>query len=89
MIELQAQYTAQYEPGDYEHNVFFQYWSTRMMAYLGSLILLVGVVGLWRRKRLATSRWFLLVAIWSLPLPILVNTAGWILTENGRQPWIV
>lgn len=29
------------------------------------------------------------MAIWSLPLPFLVNTAGWILTENGRQPWIV
>ena len=22
-------------------------------------------------------------------LPFLINTAGWMLTENGRQPWIV
>ncbi|MFD1531315.1 cytochrome ubiquinol oxidase subunit I [Pseudonocardia aurantiaca] len=90
--ELQAQYAAQYGPGDYVPNVFIQYWSMRTMAYLGSLILLVGLWGLWRlwrRKRLADSRWFLRVAIWSLPLPFLVNTAGWILTENGRQPWIV
>jgi cytochrome d ubiquinol oxidase subunit I len=87
--ELQAQYTAQYGPGDYVPNVFIQYWSMRTMAYLGSLILLVGLWGLLRRKRLATSPWFLRVAIWSLPLPFLVNTAGWVLTENGRQPWIV
>jgi cytochrome bd-type quinol oxidase subunit 1 len=61
----------------------------RTMAYVGSLILLVALWGLWRRKRLATSRWFLRAAIWSLPLPFLANTAGWVLTENGRQPWIV
>jgi cytochrome d ubiquinol oxidase subunit I len=87
--ELQAQYTQQYGPGNYVPNVFVQYWSMRGMAYLGSLILLISLWGLWRHKRLATSRWFLRVAIWSLPLPFLVNTAGWILTENGRQPWIV
>jgi cytochrome bd ubiquinol oxidase subunit I len=87
--ELQAQYTAQYGPGYYIPNVFIQYWSMRTMAYLGSLILLVALWGLWRRKRLATSPWFLRVAIWSFPLPFLANTAGWLLTENGRQPWIV
>jgi cytochrome bd-type quinol oxidase subunit 1 len=87
--ELQAQYAAQYGPGDYVPNVFIQYWSMRTMAYLGSLILLVGLWGLWRRTRLADSPWFLRVAIWTLPLPFLVNTAGWVLTENGRQPWIV
>ena len=89
--DLQAQYSAQYGPGDYIPNVFIQYWSMRTMAYLGSLILLVALWGLWLwwRKRLATSRWFLRVAMWALPLPFIVNTAGWLLTENGRQPWIV
>jgi cytochrome d ubiquinol oxidase subunit I len=87
--ELQAQYSAQYGPGDYVPNVFVQYWSMRVMAYLGSLLVLLGLWGLWRRKRLATSRWFLRVAIWAVPIPFVVNTAGWLLTENGRQPWIV
>jgi cytochrome bd-type quinol oxidase subunit 1 len=87
--ELQAQYTAQYGPGYYIPNVFIQYWSMRTMAYLGSLIMLVALWGVWRRNRLASSPWFLRVAIWTLPLPFIVNTAGWILTENGRQPWIV
>ena len=26
---------------------------------------------------------------WAVVLPFLMNTAGWMLTENGRQPWIV
>jgi cytochrome bd ubiquinol oxidase subunit I len=48
-------------------------------------------VGLWliRRKKLATARRFLWVATWAAVLPFLMNTAGWLLTESGRQPWIV
>jgi cytochrome d ubiquinol oxidase subunit I len=29
------------------------------------------------------------VAVWGAVLPFLMNTAGWFLTESGRQPWIV
>jgi cytochrome d ubiquinol oxidase subunit I len=89
MDQLQTQYEQQYGPGDYVPNVFIQYWSMRVMAYLGSLVLLIGLWGLWRRKRLETSRWFLGVAVWTIPIPFVINTAGWVLTENGRQPWIV
>ena len=32
---------------------------------------------------------FLRVAVWAAVLPFLMNTAGWFLTESGRQPWIV
>jgi cytochrome d ubiquinol oxidase subunit I len=89
--ELQAQYSKQFGPGNYVPNVFIQYWSMRVMAYLGALVLLISVWGLWliRRKKLATSRVFLWVAVWSAVLPFVMNTAGWLLTESGRQPWIV
>jgi cytochrome bd ubiquinol oxidase subunit I len=88
---LQAQYSKQFGPGYYVPNVFIQYWSMRVMAYTGVLVLLIGLWGLWLvwRKRLATSRWFLWVAVWGAVLPFLMNTAGWLLTESGRQPWIV
>jgi len=91
MNELQSQYTKQYGPGNYVPNVFIQYWSMRVMAYLGALVLLISLWGLWliRRKKLETSRIFLWVAIWSTVLPFAMNTAGWLLTESGRQPWIV
>jgi cytochrome bd-type quinol oxidase subunit 1 len=88
---LQAQYSQQYGPGNYVPNVFIQYWSMRTMAYGGVVLLLLGLWGallIWR-KRLANASWFLRVAVWAIPLPFLMNTAGWALTENGRQPWIV
>jgi cytochrome d ubiquinol oxidase subunit I len=88
---LQSQYTKQFGPGYYVPNVFIQYWSMRVMAYLGALVLLISLWGLWliRRKKFATSRVFLWVAVWAAVLPFVMNTAGWLLTESGRQPWIV
>ncbi|HEY5358166.1 MAG TPA: cytochrome ubiquinol oxidase subunit I [Streptosporangiaceae bacterium] len=88
---LQSQYSQQYGKGYYVPNVFIQYWSMRVMAYTGVLIFGLGLWGLWliRRRKLATSRLFLWVAIWAAVLPFLMNTAGWLLTESGRQPWIV
>jgi cytochrome bd ubiquinol oxidase subunit I len=88
---LQAQYVQQYGPGDYVPNVFIQYWGMRVMAYIATVILLFGLWGLWllRRKTLEKARGFLLIAPWVAILPFLMNTAGWLLTESGRQPWIV
>jgi cytochrome d ubiquinol oxidase subunit I len=88
---LQSQYSKQFGPGYYVPNVFIQYWSMRVMAYIGVLVFLLGAYGLWllRRQKLGTSRRFLWVAVWAAVLPFLMNTAGWLLTESGRQPWIV
>jgi cytochrome d ubiquinol oxidase subunit I len=88
---LNQQYNQQYGPGYYVPNVFIQYWAMRVMAYLGVVVLLIGAWGLWliRRKTLPISRVFLQVAVWAAVLPFLMNTAGWFLTESGRQPWIV
>jgi cytochrome d ubiquinol oxidase subunit I len=88
---LQAQYVKQYGPGNYIPNVFIQYWGMRVMAYLATLVALFGLWGLWliRRKTLDKAKWFLLIAPWFVLTPFLMNTAGWLLTESGRQPWIV
>jgi cytochrome d ubiquinol oxidase subunit I len=63
----------------------------RVMAYLATLILLFALWGGWLlyRRRLEHAKWFLRIAPWVVILPFLMNTAGWLLTENGRQPWIV
>jgi cytochrome bd-type quinol oxidase subunit 1 len=89
--QLQAQYSQQYGPGNYVPNVFIQYWSMRVMAYGGVVLLLLGLWAAWLlwRRRLAHAKWFLRVAVWATVLPFVINTAGWMLTENGRQPWIV
>jgi cytochrome d ubiquinol oxidase subunit I len=47
-----------------------------------------GVVAL-RRRRLPSSRWFLRAAVAAGPAAFLAIEAGWIVTEVGRQPWIV
>jgi cytochrome d ubiquinol oxidase subunit I len=89
--QVNAQYQQQYGPGDYVPNVFIQYWSMRVMAYGGGLLFLISLVAgyLLFRHRLAQTRWFLRLAVWTAPLPFILNIAGWLLTENGRQPWIV
>src|SRR5689334_2008207 len=91
LTPLQNQYAAKYGPGNYVPDVFIQYWGMRVMAYLAVVVFLIGAWGLWliRRKKLATSRVFLWAATWAVVLPFLTNTAGWLLTESGRQPWIV
>ncbi|HEY7008095.1 MAG TPA: cytochrome ubiquinol oxidase subunit I, partial [Jatrophihabitantaceae bacterium] len=89
--EVQSQYQQQYGPGNYVPNVFVQYWAMRVMAYVAVLVLLLAAWGLWliRRKRLARARRYLFLATWAAVLPFVMNTAGWLLTEVGRQPWIV
>jgi cytochrome d ubiquinol oxidase subunit I len=89
--ELQAQYQKKYGPGNYVPDVFIQYWSIRVMAGLGTLVMLLGLWGGWLlyRGRLRRSRLFLWLSIWAVVTPFLMNTAGWLLTESGRQPWVV
>jgi cytochrome d ubiquinol oxidase subunit I len=89
--ELQAQYEKKYGPGDYIPNLFVQYWSMRVMAYLGAVLPILALWGcfLWWRRKLLTSRLFLWVGTWAFLAPFAMNTAGWLLTENGRQPWVV
>jgi cytochrome d ubiquinol oxidase subunit I len=91
LTPLQGQYRRQFGPGYYVPNVFVQYWSMRVMAYAAGLMLAVGAWGLWllRRRNLAGSPLFLRAATWAAVLPFAMNTAGWLLTESGRQPWVV
>jgi cytochrome d ubiquinol oxidase subunit I len=91
LTSLNQQYQQKYGPGNYVPNVFIQYWSMRVMAYLATLVFVLALWGVWLlwRRKLETSRWFLWAAVWAVALPFLMNTAGWMLTENGRQPWIV
>ncbi len=41
------------------------------------------------RRKLHTTRWYLRLAFFSLPLPWLAAELGWIVAEYGRQPWVV
>ena len=82
---------AEYGAGDYIPPVRTTYWSMRIMAYAGTLVFLVLALGafLYWRGKLATTRWFLWAGVLTIPLPYMAALAGWVLSEVGRQPWIV
>jgi cytochrome d ubiquinol oxidase subunit I len=56
-------------------------------AWLAFIALCAGV--LWWRGRLFESRWFLRAMVVSTSLGFVAIQAGWLVTELGRQPWIV
>ncbi len=89
--DIQRRYEQRYGPGDYRPIIPVTYWSFRLMIGLGMLSVALGALGLWltRRGRSPRSRWFWRAAIWTIPLPFLANSFGWIFTEMGRQPWTV
>jgi cytochrome d ubiquinol oxidase subunit I len=91
MNPLQAQYEQEFGPGNYIPPVRTTYWSMRIMAYLGSLVFLVAAVAafLYRRGTLEEHVWFLRLGVLSIAFPYLSALAGWVLSEVGRQPWIV
>jgi cytochrome d ubiquinol oxidase subunit I len=89
--DLQAKYEQQYGPGDYIPPVAVIYWTFRIMVGIGFLLILLAIWGLFLamgeilEKRPQALRIFQ----WALFLPYLANTAGWMLTEFGRVPWLV
>ncbi len=89
--QLQAQQESEFGPDNYMPNVRVIYWAMRVMAYMGMLMFLVAAVGAWlyRKQKLERARWFQRTAIVAMVFPYIAATAGWILTEMGRQPWIV
>jgi cytochrome bd ubiquinol oxidase subunit I len=87
--DLQAEYQAKYGPGDYIPLMVFTYWGFRFMMTAGFLMILLSAFFLYStRKSYENAKW-MKWATWVVVLPYIANMSGWILTEMGRQPWIV
>jgi cytochrome bd ubiquinol oxidase subunit I len=88
---LQQDYQFKFGPNDYRPNLFVTYWSFRMMIGLMAIPVLFALATLWltRGGRMPNQRWFSWLALLTIPTPFLANSAGWVFTEMGRQPWIV
>jgi len=69
--------------------VLIPFLSFRTMVGLGTLFILLAIIGWLRRNRLLESPLYLKVMVLSIPLPYIAIEAGWVLAEVGRQPWIV
>jgi cytochrome d ubiquinol oxidase subunit I len=90
--QVQAAEVKKYGPGDYEPIIGVTYWSFRLMAGAGVLLVLFPLLGIWlmrRPGRLERTRWFNHAAVVGIFVPIVANWTGWIFTEMGRQPWVV
>ncbi|TAR49550.1 cytochrome ubiquinol oxidase subunit I, partial [Lactiplantibacillus plantarum] len=69
------------------------FWSFRVMTVAGGLFALIAIIGLYFNRAKSTlierQRWFLWVLGICTFLPFAANTAGWLITELGRYPWVV
>ncbi len=89
--QVQAQYEQLYGPGDYIPNIPIAFWTFRVMVGVGFLMVFLAAGALfiaWKKfpeKWIKRSRWL----VWIILLPYMANTTGWLLTETGRQPWVV
>jgi len=72
-------------------NVAPIFWSFRLMVGIGLWLLFVfgAAFIILARRQLATNRWIMKVAMWSIPLPWIAMELGWIVAEYGRQPWTI
>ncbi len=64
----------------------------QVMVALGSFMALVSAVALWlmwRRRDLTQHRWLLRALVLAAPMGFICIEAGWVVTEVGRQPWVI
>jgi cytochrome d ubiquinol oxidase subunit I len=67
------------------------YWGFRLMILFGALAAFAAAVALWltRRGTVPRFRWLMWLAVAGILSPFAANSAGWIFTEMGRQPFVV
>jgi cytochrome d ubiquinol oxidase subunit I len=68
------------------------HWAFDAMVGICTLLILLGLwfgIYWWRKKDFPQSRWFLHATAVSGVASVIALECGWIVTEVGRQPWIV
>jgi cytochrome d ubiquinol oxidase subunit I len=76
---------------DHPDNIPLLYYSFHIMVGLGTIfiaVMVLAVFALWRGW-LFNANWLMWIILLSFPLPFIANTAGWMVAEVGRQPWLV
>lgn len=91
MVDLQAEFEQKYGPGNYVPSVAVTYWSFRIMVGSGFIMLALIGLALYRvlRSQLDFTKFGMNLFLPAIALPFLANIFGWLLTEMGRQPWVV
>jgi cytochrome d ubiquinol oxidase subunit I len=76
---------------DYVPIVEVTYWGFRLMIFFGAIAAFAAAVALWltRKGTVPSQRWLMWLAVAGIFAPFAANSAGWIFTEMGRQPFVV
>jgi len=88
---LQKEAEQKFGPGDYVPPIAISYWTFRIMVGAGFLMLLIALlttIQAFKSKFEFKPLWYKIV-FWSLFLPVIANSTGWLFTELARQPWTV
>jgi len=72
-------------------NVPVLFWGFRIMVGLGFYFILLFAFSFYlaATSGLERHRWYLRLALFTLPLPWLAAELGWVVAEYGRQPWAI
>ncbi|GAA1050753.1 cytochrome ubiquinol oxidase subunit I [Arthrobacter russicus] len=79
------------QPIQYVPVMAVTYWGFRMMIGFGGIAALAAFVAFFiaRRGTVPESKWLMRLAVFGILAPFGANSAGWIFTELGRQPFVV
>jgi cytochrome bd ubiquinol oxidase subunit I len=79
------------DPEDIIPGVQNAFYSFHLMVILGFLFIITFslILIFHYTDKLLKHKWFLRILIFSIPLPYMAGTLGWVLAETGRQPWII
>ncbi|HDR90406.1 MAG TPA: cytochrome ubiquinol oxidase subunit I [Bacteroidetes bacterium] len=79
------------DPATVIPHVPIAFYSFHLMVFLGGFFVLVFLATLYWgiRDQMDNKRWFLRIALWTIPLAYIASQAGWVLSEMGRQPWVI
>ncbi|MCE1155499.1 MAG: cytochrome ubiquinol oxidase subunit I, partial [Bacteroidales bacterium] len=79
------------KPEDLIPNVPLVFYSFHIMVALGMLFLVIFTLAwffIWK-KNIEKQKWFLWIALLTIPLGYLATQLGWVVAEVGRQPWTI
>lgn len=89
--QLQKETEEKFGAGNYVPPIAISYWTFRIMVGTGFLMLLIAALSLLKayKQNYGFKPLFYKIVFWSMLLPVIANTTGWLFTEIARQPWTV
>ncbi len=84
-------YSSVDKPEDVIPDVSISFYSFHLMVILGFYFIMIFTLAIYLlfQGTVLKNKWFLWIALLSIPLTYLASELGWVLAEMGRQPWII